>query len=604
MKTRVVQFARLFTAAALLSLAGCSRTVDDVAKWKAAGNAEKLIGALADPKYEVRLEAAAALGELQAGQAVDDLAALYNDPEEDVIRTAVTALAAIGSPATVTPLTAALKLSDPETRLLAAETLGSLQAVGAVSQLAEALDDSEAAVQLAAAAALGEIGDASGSAGLAGKLNDASAELRRTCAAALGRTGGETGTAALLGALADSDAAVAETAKASLIEIGEPALPAVLLALRHEEKAVRAGALAILRKHQAVPESGADLIWYQLARVSVDAEPGIDDGVVKNLVKTGPDAADTLLEAAAHPVSDFREHALYALGQLGEPVLEKTVAAAEAKAGPAGKKWFAARGSWPGAPSWRIDLWAAAAALNPAFSPDRSMVSSLQMQARPAYNVLQDPQFTLTREYVPDLIVLLGDTTEPAPEEPEYDAQGMPVIKAKRDLFSGELNRRAAAEMLRKAGDLAVLPLIAAVEDDHELIAGSAAAILGSMGEKRALEPLMHVVRRRLEAGAVLTDSPFYTALQQMDDPEAEPLLLQIRPNADRAMQVFARKYTDTRPISAETKGETEDLTQPVHFRIGYIDRGRVGEAMISFARDDAGRWVPNPALPDQPPAM
>ncbi|QBG46024.1 HEAT repeat domain-containing protein [Verrucomicrobia bacterium S94] len=605
MKKKRFSFIYVITLALLLGLTGCSRTVDDVAKWKAGGNVEKLIKALQDPKYEVRLAATEALGDLKAEQAIDDLAALYNDTEDEIVMAAVEALAEIGTAATVTPLSAALKLDFSESRIIAAEKLGELKAVGAVPQLVDALDDSEAAVQLAAAQSLGQIGDPSAGEGLAGKIDDSSAALRLACVKALGQCGGDAAAAALIRALGDSDSNISKAAIDSLETLGDFSRSYALEAIKHENAQIRSGAIAVLRRLKAVPTSGNDLIWYQLARASVDSDQDLDEGVTANLINMGDAAVDTLLLAAAHPVEAFREHATYVLEHMGRSVLEAVIAAAEKNAGDAAKKWMAARGSWPGAPSWQIDLWAALAALDPSFNLDRAVVSSLEMQARPAFNVIINPQFNVTREYIPLLIALLGDTTMPPSEQADYDADGIPIIKEKRDMFRGEANRTISEEKLSAAGYKATLPLIAAIEDEDELIAGNAAHILGSQGEKRALEPLMNVVRKKLEAGEILTDSPFYIALQKMDEPVAEPLLLKIRPNPDRAMRVFARKYEGIRPISAETKNDVDDPSQPVHFRIGYINNsGRIGDMMVTFMSDEEGDWVPTPPLPEQLPSL
>lgn len=604
MKRRLFVFLHLFTILAMLGLTGCSRTVDDVAKWKAAGNVEKLIKALSDPKYEVRLAATEALGELKAGPAVDDLAALFNDTEDEIVMAAVNALAQIGTPSTITPLSVALKLDFVDSRKTAAVKLGELKATGAIPQLVEALDDEDADVQLAAATSLGQIADPAASEGLAAKLTASSSYLRKTCAESLGKTGGEAAIQGLIPAMADSDSGVSNAARGALIEIGETSIPFALEALKNEKKAVRAGAIFVLRKLEAIPASGIHFIWYQLARASVDSKEGLDKGVIANLFKMGDEAIDTLLIAAAHPVEDFREHATIVLEHMGKKALDKAVAAADTNANPDGKKWMAARGSWPGAPSWRIDLWASIAALDPTFSLDKAIVSSLEMQARPAFTVIVNPQFDVKREYIPLMISLLGDTTKPPPEQPDYDADGIPIIKEKRDMFRGEANRTISEEKLAEAGYKATLPLIAAIEDEDELVAGNAAHILGGQGEKRALQPLMNVVRKKLKAGEILTESPFYTALQKMDDPTAEPILLKIRPNPDRAMQVFARQYEGIRPVSAETKDETGDQSQPVRFRIGYIDRGRIGEMMVTFMPDGNGDWLPTPALPAEPQPM
>ncbi|MDF7826150.1 HEAT repeat domain-containing protein [Pontiellaceae bacterium B12227] len=602
MKRRPFIYLTLLAAVAMLGLTGCSRTIDDVAKWKTSGNIEKLIKALADPKIEVRLAATEALGELKAEPAVNALAALYNDSEETIILASVESLAQIGTPSIVTPMTAALKLDYPQARLTAAGTLGELKAVGAVSQLVEALDDAEADVQLAAALSLGQIGDESGSEGLVGKLSDSSTKLRKTCAESLGQTGGETAAKGLIPALADENDGVGKAAKAALINIGDASIPFALEALKNDETKIRAGAIAVLRGLKTIPETGTNMIWYQLARASVDSKPGIDKGVVMTLASLDDSAFDTLLEAAAHNVRDFREHATYALERNGRKALSKALAYAEANAGSEAKAWMAKRGSWPGAPSWRIDLWASLASLNPEFNLDSATAASLEMQARPAFNIIVSPDFKAEREYIPMMIALLGDTTKPPPEEPDYNAEGIPVVKKKRDMFRGEANRLLAEEKLAAAEYLATLPLISAIEDEDELIAGNAADILGSQGEKRALNPLMKVVSDKLETGQVLTDSPFYVALQKMDEPAAEPLLLKIRPNPDRAMRVFERQYPGVRPMSAETKDSTGHASQPVTFRLGYIEGARVGELLVTFMVDGSGNWVPTPALPAQLP--
>ena len=603
MKKKPFVFISLLAVIALLGLTGCSRTVDDVAKWKAKGNTEKLIQALSDPKIEVRLAATAALGELKAEPAVDALASLYNDSEETVILASVKSLSQIKSPSVTTPMIAALKLEYPQARKTAAVTLGELKAVGAVAQLTESLNDGDAELQLAAAIALGNIADEGGSKGLAGQLNTPSAELRKTCVESLGKTGGDTAAEGLIRALDDENSGIHRAAIQSLKDLGGLSLPHVLEALKNEQVKIRDGAIVVLKELDAVPESGSDLIWYELARTSVSKKEGLNKGTVQLLVQMGEPAFDTLLEAAAHPVEAFREHASLALERNGKFALEKAVDAAEANAGSGAKSWMAKRGSWPGAPSWRIDLWASLAVLNPRFNLDQAIANSLEMQARPAFNIIAPPEFKAKRETIPLLIALLGDTTTPPPAEPDYDAEGIPVIKKNRDLFRGEANRQLAKKKLSQAGSIATLPLIAAIEDEDLLIAGSAADILGSQGEKRALRPLMNVVAKKQAGGDRLTDSPFYNALQKMDEPAAEPLLLRIRPNPDRAMRVFERKYPGIRPMSSETKDTTGHHSQPINFRLGYIDNGRIGELMVTFMKDGEGNWVPIPPLPDQLPS-
>ncbi len=604
MKQKSFALLPIFAMLLLLGLTGCSRTVDDVANWKTKGNIEKLIKALADPKVEVRVAATEALGELKAEAAVNNLASMFNDSEEEVIVAAVNALAATGSLSTTTPLIAALKLDYPMARTTAAISLGEHKATGAVLQLSEALNDSEAGVQLVAAVSLGQIGAEKGSPALVDKLSNSSTELRMACATALGLTGGDVAIEGLIEALADDNAGIAKIAVASLVQLGKPVTPFALVALKNDNSKIRKGSIAVLRGIKAVPLTGTNMIWYKLAQISVDQKGQIDLKVVQTFVKMGDDSIDTLLEAVAHSVPEFREHASLALEKMGNTSTAKAAEAAKTGSNSNARTWLKNHSKWKGAPAWQLDLWSSLAALNPDFNIDKAISNSMEMQARAAFNIIISPTFKPSRAYIPLLIDLLGDETIPPPPQPDYDADGIPIIKKAVDRFRGEANQQVAKEKLADAGYLATLPLIAAIEDPNELIAGHAAEILGEQREKRALKSLMKVVGRKIKEGEQLTTSPFYTALQKMEAPEAEPLLLKIRPSPDRAMHVFEHKYSGIRPISAETKDETGHLSQPVKFRLGYLDKGRVGELMITFAKNGDGDWKPSPALAEQLPSF
>lgn len=507
---------------------------------------------------------------------------------------AVDALAAIGTEATTSPMIAALKLDQTQARNTAAVTLGKLKATGAVEPLCEALDDSEESVRNAAAVSLGQIGDEAASKALVKKLSSGSDELRLNCAQSLASTGGEVAADGLVGALADSSGAVRKAAVKSLVEIGTISTPYALEGLKNDQEQVRSGSIAVIKGLKAIPLTGAHAIWYSLAKISVDNTDTIDPATVEKLIKmTGE--TDTMLEACAHSVADFREHASRALEAIGESCTADAVKAAEATAGADGEAWFKNRSAWKGAPSWRLDLWGALTAMNPDFDLDGAKVAHMQAQGRPAFTVIVAPEFKPTREYIPLLISLLGDTTKPPPEQPDYDADGVPVVKKAIDRFRGEANQQMAMNKLNAAGDTAIYPLLAAIEDEDELIAGHAAEILGELGEKRALGPVIRVVTQKLAAGEQLTTSPFYNALQKLDDPSGEPLLLKIRPNPDRAMHVFERLNPGTRAMSADTKDDTGHYSQPIAFDIGYIVDGRVDREEIKFMKDGSGDWKPIP---------
>jgi len=580
-----------------MGLVGCSRTIEDVARWKTNSNEEKLIDALQDPKIEIRITAAEALGELKAETAVDALGALYNDKEDEAVLAAVKAMAAIGSKSTTTPLVAALKLDDVRARAVAAEGLGNLRVTSAIDALAEALGDSEEEVQCAAANSLGQIGDEKGSRPLAGKLNSGSEKLRLTCVISLGQIAGKVATDGLISAMNDKNTEVRNMAIDSLVAIGKPSVPPALEALKNDNGRIRSGAIFILESLDADPTTGSDRIWFQLARVSTDNQTTIDTAVVLELAKMDGDTFETLLEAAGHNVADFREHASQALETIGQPCIEKVLEAAS-HTDPESLAWFDERSTWSGAPSWRIDLWGAIATLNPDFTLDSATVAAMQSQGSKAFQAMASPEFSSTRAYIPLLIGLLGDQTTPPPEQPDFDQDGMPIVKKAVDRFDGRANQQAAQDELITAGDRAVLPLIAALTDDDTLVAGHAAEILGELGDRRAAEPLIEILEQKMAEGEPLTASPFYAALQKMDDPAAEPILLKIPPDTGRAICVFERRYADIRVTMAESL----DDDRPTVFRLGYIRDGKVGETRIAFAQNQAGDWVPSPPLPDNLP--
>jgi len=496
MKTRIT-----LIAAALL-LVGCSRTPDDVARWKTNSNVDKLIDALEDPKVEIRTASAAALGSLKAERSVQALGALYNDPDNEAVLAAVEALAAIGSESTATPLIAALKMKNAQARIIATQALGNLGSPRGIDALAAALNDSKANIRLAAARALGQITDEKSAPPLINQLK--SQELRIACSEAL-------------------------------TAIGTPAVPHLLTALKSEETIVRREAINILEKLSAVPNAGSDHTWFLLARVSVEDHGTVDPAVVEELASA---QIETLLQAAAHPVADFREHAFQALQNIGKPCIDQAIVAASTQASTQAQSWFHGRNRWVGAPNWHIDLWAAVAALNPAFGESREQI--------PAWIAQQE-------------------------------------------------KRKLAA-----AGQHALFPLMAASLGKYPVIADQAAELLGELGDPRAAQPLMDVFKRKLSVNTALTRSPFYTALLQLDIPAAEPLLLRVRPNPLRAMRVLERSYPQVRAISAESRDDPEELYLPISFRVGYIDEVKMNEVTITFAKDWQGDWNPDPALPNQ----
>ena len=105
----------------------------------------------------MRCEAARALGELQAAQAVESLLTALGGESWYVRRAAAEALGEIGDRRAVEPLLSALKESDGGVRQAAAWALGQIGDARAVQPLAAALKESDGGVRQAAAEALAQI---------------------------------------------------------------------------------------------------------------------------------------------------------------------------------------------------------------------------------------------------------------------------------------------------------------------------------------------------------------------------------------------------------------------------------------------------------------
>jgi len=595
----------------MLGLAGCSRTVDDVTRWTESGDIENLIGALEDSSPDIRTGAIEGLGRLKAVQAIAPLVAMLDGTEEtaclaanalgqigdkrasaplaekfrtssierrlacgkalgqtggpvaaealvlamadrnaDIRSVAISSLSAIGHPA-IPAMVKGLECDRIAVRKWAAVELGRLKAAQAVDALAAALDDDVGEVACLAANALGLIGDERASTPLAEKFSASSGPLRLACGKALGQTGGTVAAEALVHAMADDNAGIRSVAITSLSAIGKPSGPALLTALRHCKKTVRADALSLLGQTGSIPTTGDDLFWYRLASASSIGEGAVDLAVVGQLADMAH--VETLLEVAAHGCPDFRRYACRALEELGEPCTAVAIASASGIAGAEGLAWFNGRKAWKGAPSWRLDLWGAAAALNPDFKQTRADGSP-------------------SPKHIPRLVALLGGT-----------------------------NQEVANAKLIEAGPTAVYPLIASLGDPDPRVVDSSAEILERIGDARAVPPLMEVLEQKMEAGEPLCNSPLYSALQGFDAPASEPLLLKVCPNTSRAMRIFKRKYQGVRTAGVTSLGTTGNPARTTRFLIGFIDGNKRGMLQVTFAKNAEGNWIPTPPLPDKP---
>ncbi|MFL2860520.1 MAG: HEAT repeat domain-containing protein [Pontiellaceae bacterium] len=531
----------LLTSITILMLASCSRTLDDISKWESTGNHLKLIEALEDSDPSIGIAAAEALGTLQTPEAILPLAACLNQTNKLLITTAVQALAHLEHPNTITPLTAALRLEQPAAQAIAIEALGAMKATGAIPILGELISSADAQQKMLIITVFEEIASPTAAPYLIDQLKQGAPALQAASAQALGQTGGKGAVEALIKTLASDNRATTQAALTALIKIGKEAVHPLIQALRSESQQIRNQTLTALRKMEAVPTRGADSIWFRLAAAAQQLKEEIEPALIQRIALekwTG-----TLLDAAAHPNKIIRNHAVTALEKMGKLALDSAFERAEAL----NLSWFEERNSWPGAPSWRIDLWGAISALHPTRS--------------------RSPNFQ-----IPQLIEKL--------ESPETRANSIQTLQA--------------------YAPHARLPLIAALNQTPLALAEQAALLLSEPIQPDALQPLMQRVTFELDRNHSLVESPLNEALQRFNAPEAEEVLTRIRPNTERALRCFERHFTNARAISAE-KIETKSQQQE-RYRIGYISTGRVEDFTLTFIYTNIGRWIIQPELPNQLP--
>jgi HEAT repeat protein len=240
----------------LLLVAGCGPNVERLLD---EGDVQGLIDVLnSDADTQVRADAAAALGQLDAVEATAAIAAALDDPEEIMRAAAADALGALGQATTLLPLLVLLDDDAAEVRDAAERALAALadevDRAEAASELVAALDDDSPTVRAAAADMLGGLGKQVALLPLLARLDDEDAEVRdaaeRTLKTLLGDLPGGVAARGLIEALQQDSPVVRATAAGMLGELGERSGMAALFdALDDSDEQVRSAAthaLAVL----------------------------------------------------------------------------------------------------------------------------------------------------------------------------------------------------------------------------------------------------------------------------------------------------------------------------------------------------------------------
>lgn len=597
--------------ALVLGLSGCAPQDKSAAiqKWKAEGNSAKIIKLLQDPLQAIRVEAIEALAGMKDTGALAPLGELFNDPDLIVVHAAVDAVATIGGAEAEPYLLKAIKLDTVPARITSATALGGYGSPEAVDAVIVALDDYRYEdVVLAAIKALGEAGDPKAVAPLAEKLKDRSYDVREACVAALRQIGGEEALAAIATRLGDVKEAIRDAAVSALVDSGKTSAPFAVEALRSENYLARSNAVAVLNGIDAVPVGGGDLVWYRLAELTGEKKNEVDPAQAE--VFAGIEGSiPALLEGVVHPASAVREYAFIALENVGEPAAEPTVAMVEDKAPATGKHWFAKRSGWSGAPSWRLDLWAAATALNPRFKVNNAFIDLLAKGGGRAEKVMTAEQFRPERSMVPYLLLQLSDSTSTDDKK----------------IREAERCRDIAKKQLAAAGYRAVFPLMAALHADDAAIAKHSAQVLEAIGGDRVeqlvvgeytrtLNPVEETVADGAAEGEespaeekpnpyeALSGTPFHTAMLEFDIPALERMRQKIRPSEAVAVKAFEEQYPGMTVIALPLDGSSEPSPSSMPFHLSYYKNGKMNDLNVEYQRTSAGGWELYTPLPAKLP--
>lgn len=293
---------------------------------------EPLLAALADRRPAVRLAAVRTLGEIGGQRAVGPLVALCRDPDAAMRKTAAQALDSLGWQGGEGPATVDLWIAKQE--------WDKCVEIGApaIEPLTATLSDDSAEVRKGAALTLGRIKDPLAVDALKAALQDRSKTVRRAAATALDSLGWQADSS-----LAGAAYWVAKEEWAECVEIGEPAVEALVPALRSKEscpdaarvlgrigsaRAVEPLVAALTDEHlepRGPSTREVDPVRARGLTVPVPGEPDVREAIADALVAIGAPAVGPLIAELGE--WNLRELVVRALTQIGEQAVEPLVAA-------------------------------------------------------------------------------------------------------------------------------------------------------------------------------------------------------------------------------------------------------------------------------------
>jgi len=441
---------------------------------------EPLIAALKDNDASVRRSAASALGKLGDERAVRLLIAALKDQDRSVRYSAASALGSLGDERAVEPLIKALKDTDILIRSSSARALGNLSDKRAIEPLTEALKDENRMVQDSVGFALRCLADKGSAEWLLAQLNDNNTQVRASSAFGLSRLGDKRAVEPLIAALkTDESPDVRKSAASALGSLGDKrAVEPLVIALKDESPDVRksaALALGRLGDKRAIEPLAAALQDKEVRSVAASLLACFGDSrAVKPLLEySKEDMATMVVGGALTLINPPPVESLIELLKDRNPNVRRMAAFALSRVGDQQAVEPLIEAMKDEHTDWAQGAVAAALA-----------ELDNKRAVEPVASALKDKAFA-----TPRLARLLGRSARPVGR-----AAKIPLIAAlkRKERDEDVYVRSSAAWVLGHLGDKsAIEPLVVALNDIDGYVRWMAALALGRLGDKRAIEPLM-----------------------------------------------------------------------------------------------------------------
>ncbi|MCP4548500.1 MAG: hypothetical protein GY835_18750, partial [bacterium] len=287
---------------------------------------EFLIDTLQDPGSHLRVAAARALGNIEAGTALQHLTIALGDEDSELRSAAADALGQLRDPAALQPLTAALHDPIRAVRRAATSALGQLRAPAALRPLLTTLGDRSLRVRREGTRALGRLRNSAAVRPLIAALTDRAEEVRVEAVWALGRLRVAAAVGQpLIDALGDDDSNVCCGAAYALGKFRtRTAIEPLLNTLSHDNFNVRKEAAFTLAKLRS-----PTLAQRLMAMLADERSNKNRSAVAFALARIGNrSVVQPLITALDHETGSRRHFIACVLGQLKQPVaLEPLIAA-------------------------------------------------------------------------------------------------------------------------------------------------------------------------------------------------------------------------------------------------------------------------------------